>query len=157
MDLNGDIHHPIDFYGENRMNWYHPIVYFGYEVTIPSDVRLGPFILMLHDLNHMMTEPFRIKALLSSFPGIIDDCDVDSDMVKVVIGFSPHDVKDLHQQLATLRSYVKETVLLDGMEVAEETRFFSGIEWIPEAESDEDEELEEDLEEDLEEESDEDI
>jgi len=142
------------------MNWYHPIVYFGYELTIPSDVRLGPFILMLHDLNHMMTEPFRIKALLSSFPGIIDDCDVDSKMVKVIIGFSPHDVKDLHQQLSTLRTYVKETVLLDGMEVAEETRFFSGVEWIPEVEEsdeDEDEEFDEDEELDEESESEEDI
>lgn len=124
------------------MNWHHPIVYFGYELTIPSDVRLGPFILMLHDLNHMMTEPFRIKALLSSFPGMVDDCDVDSDMVKVVIGFSPHDVKELHQHLAALHTYVKETILLDGMDVAERAHFFSGIEWIPDAESDEDEDEE---------------
>ena len=108
----------------------------------------------------MMTEPFRIKALLSSFPGIIDDCDVHPEMVKVIIGFSPHDVKDLHQQLATLRTYVKETVLLDGMEVAEETRFFSGVEWIPEVEEsdeDEDEEFDEDEELDEESESEEDI
>lgn len=119
------------------MNWYHPIVYFGYELTIPSDIRLGPFILMLHDLNHMMTEPFRIKAILSSFPGMIEDCDIHSEMVKVVIGFSPLDVKELHQHLTTLHTYVKETVLLDGMDVAEEAHFFSGIEWIPEAESDE--------------------
>lgn len=133
------------------MNWHHPIVYFGYELTIPSDVRLGPFILMLHDLNHMMTEPFRIKALLSSFPGMVDDCDIDSEMLTVVIGFSPHDVKELHQHLAALHTYVKETILLDGMEVAERAHFFSGIEWIPDAESEEEEEEESD------EESDEDI
>jgi hypothetical protein len=120
------------------MNWYHPIVYYGYELTIPSDIRLEPFILMLHDLNHMMMEPFQIKAILSSFPGIIEDCDIHSNMVNVVIGFSPLDVKELHQHLNALHVYVKDTILLDGMEVAEEAQFFSGIEWIPEAEDESD-------------------
>jgi hypothetical protein len=126
------------------MNLHHTIVYFGYELIIPSDVHLGSFILMLHDLNHMMTEPFQIKAVLASFPEMMDECDIHSEMVKVVIGFSPLDVKELHQHLRTLHAYVKETVLLDGMEVAEEAQFFSGIEWIPEAEEESDESEESD-------------
>lgn len=126
------------------MNWHQPIVYFGYELTIPSDVSIGPFILMLHDLNHMMTEPFRIKAILTSFPEMIEDCDIHSEMLTVVIGFSPLTIKELNQHLTTLHSYVKETVLLDGMEVSEEAHFFSGIEWIPEAESESESESESD-------------
>ena len=125
------------------MNLHHTIVYFGYELIIPSDVPLGSFILMLHDLNHMMTEPFQIKAIMASFPEMMDECDIHPEMVKVVIGFSPLDMKELHQHLHALHDYVKETVLLDGMEIAEEARFFSGIEWIPEAEDESEDESEE--------------
>ena len=125
------------------MNWHQPIVYFGYELTIPSDVSIGPFILMLHDLNHMMTEPFRIKAILPSFPGMIEDCDIHSEMLTVLIGFSPLTVKELNQHLIALHTYVEETILLDGLEVSEEAHFISGIEWIPEAESESESESDE--------------
>jgi hypothetical protein len=113
--------------------WYHPIVLFGYELTIPSDLSLRSCIHMLQDLNPMLNEPYHIYAILTSFPAYFDDCDIHNEMVKIIIGFVPTD--NIMEDKEALKEYIVDNVLLQGFDVAPECKFYAGIEWTPEEES----------------------
>jgi len=111
---------------------YTPFVFFGYEIQLPSEMDLHDSIPILYDLNGMIRSPFEIKCLLPSFYPLMNE----EEYARVVIGFHPDSVHDLIDLSRDLSSFIQDTPLLDGLEVAEDPVFHCGIEWCPEIGSD---------------------
>jgi len=110
---------------------YTPFVFFGYEIQLPSDMELTESIPMLYDLNGMIRSPFEIRCILPTFyPHMNED-----EYARVVIGFVPEQIEDTIDLAADLKSFIDDTPLLDGMEVAHSPLFHCGIEWKPESDS----------------------
>ena len=110
---------------------YSPFVFFGYEIQLPSDMEITESITMLYDLNGMIRSPFEIRCILPTFyPHMNED-----EYARVVIGFVPEQIEDTIDLAADLKSFINDTPLLDGMEVAHSPLFHCGIEWKPEVES----------------------
>jgi len=111
---------------------YTPFVFFGYEIQITPEMDLRESIPMLYDLNGMIRSPFEIKCLLPSFSQVMNE----EEHARIVIGFCPDQIHDLIDQSNDLSSFIRDTPLLDGLEVAESPAFHCGIEWCPDIESD---------------------
>ena len=128
------------------MESYQPFVFFGYEIQLPSDMRLRYSIPLLYDLNGMIDSPFEIKCILPTFyPGMNEE-----EYARIVIGFCPEQIDDTMDLSRDLATFVNDTPLLEGFEVAHLPLFHCGIEWCPEIESESisDSDLESDLESD---------
>jgi len=110
---------------------YTPFVFFGYEIQLPSEMDLHESIPMLYDLNGMIRSPFEIKCILSSFSQTMNE----EEYARIVIGFHPERIDELIDLSRDLSSFIQDTPLLDGLEVAEDPMFHCGIEWHPEIES----------------------
>jgi len=120
-----------------------PFVFFGYEITLPSEMDVATVLPMLYDTNAMIRSPFQIKGILMSFSEEMDE-EEKLDEVRIIIGFVP----SMPFHSSALREYVSQTAILNGMQVSESPGFFCGIEWCP-AESEDDSEYDsEDAEED---------
>jgi hypothetical protein len=107
---------------------YTPFVFFGYEIQLPSEMDLHESIPMLYDLNGMIRSPFEIKCILSSFSQTMNE----EEYARIVIGFHPERIDELIDLSRDLSSFIQDTPLLDGFEVAEDPVFHCGIEWRPE-------------------------
>jgi hypothetical protein len=59
----------------------------------------------------------------------------EDEYARVVIGFVPEQIEDTIDLAADLKSFIDDTPLLDGMEVAHSPLFHCGIEWKPESDS----------------------
>jgi len=111
---------------------YTPFVFFGYEIQHPSETDLREFISMMYDLNGMIGSPFEIRCILPTFYPTMNE----EDYARVVIGFVPEQIEEMIDHSTELKSFIDNTPLLDGMEVAQSPMFHCGIEWRPEIGSD---------------------
>ena len=107
---------------------YTPFVFFGYEIQLPPEMELCDSIPMLYDLNGMIRSPFQIRCLLPSFYPLMNE----EEYARVIIGFCPEQLEDTIDHASELASFLSDTPLLDGFEVASAPLFHCGIEWCPE-------------------------
>ena len=110
---------------------YTPFVFFGYEIQLPSDNR-SRTINMLYDLNVMIKEPFEITCILPTFYPALDE----EEYARVVIGFVPDQIDELIDLANDLKSFIDDSVLLEGLEIVADPLFHCGVEWYPEIGSD---------------------
>ena len=111
---------------------YTPFVFYGYEIQLHPEMDLRSSISMLYDLNGMIPSPFEIRSILTTFyPNMNEE-----EYARIVIGFDPEHVELMIDQAADLKSFIGDTLLLDGLEVSDSAAFHCGIEWHPEPESD---------------------
>jgi hypothetical protein len=106
---------------------YTPFVFFGYEIQLSPD--RSESIQTLCELNGM--SPFEIRCLLPSFYPLMNE----EDYARVVIGFIPDQIEDLVDHAADLESFLEDTPLFEGFEVAQLPQFHCGIEWYPDFDS----------------------
>ena len=106
-------------------DWYHVKTYYGYEVSIPDGYTCKEFIDNLEGLNSILEE-FKFICIISglymdkSYKEIFD---TSSD---IIIGFDVIDISsmDLVKKLA---EYVTNNPIMDGIELSNTPRFYSGI------------------------------
>ena len=111
---------------------YTPFAFFGYEIQLHPEMDLRSSISMLYDLNGMITSPFEIRCILTTFYPAMNE----EEHARIVIGFDPDHVEQMIDLAADLKSFIGDTPLLDGLEVSDSAAFHCGIEWHPEPESD---------------------
>lgn len=102
-----------------------PFVFFGYEIQLLPD--RSESIQTLCELNGM--SPFEIRCLLPTWSPLMNE----EDYARVVIGFIPEQIDDLVDQAADLESFLEDTPLFEGFEVAQLPQFHCGIEWYPDS------------------------
>ena len=110
---------------------YTPFVFFGYEIQLPPEMSLRRSITMLYDLNVMIRSPFQMKCLLPTYYLDMNE----EEYARMVIGFCPEQLHDTLQLARDLETFVQESPLLEGLEVAHMPLFHCGMEWCPEEES----------------------
>jgi hypothetical protein len=150
-------------------DWYHPFTIFGYLLVVPQGTTYAKFVNTIWGLNGALKEPFEIVGILNSFHSRMEGCgphDIEefNDNAIIVLGFRPSN--DIQKTLALgqeLAEYIIDNPILDGIDIAKNAGFYTGIDWtlhIELEEESDDEEDEEDYdseEEDDEEEDDDDI
>jgi len=106
-------------------DWYHVKTYYGYEVSIPDGYTCKEFIDNLEGLNSVL-EQFKFICIISglymdkSYKEIFD---TSSD---IIIGFNVVDIRSM-DLVKKLEEYVMNNPIIDGIELSNTPRFYSGI------------------------------
>ena len=115
---------------------HRPIVLYGYEAIVPSDMELPQIISMVYEINQDISEPFQVKSILPQFPVVFDDSQITYEMVQFIIGFTPTSAKETYERSKELLAYLDESQLFNNIAIITNSPgFFCGIEWRPEVES----------------------
>ena len=141
-------------------DWYHPFTIFGYLLVVPQGTTYSKFVNIIWGLNGALKEPFEIVGILNSFHSRMEGCgprDIEefNDNAIIVLGFRPSD--DLAKTLALgqeLAEYIIDNPILDGIDIAKNAGFYTGIDWTQHIEVEDDSSDEEDDEDEDEEEED---
>jgi hypothetical protein len=127
-----------------------PIIMYGYEFIIPSSFHT--FVNSMYDINDLLEKPFQIRCIL---PTVYHDSlqhPMNYRIAKLVIGFVPDDqLAQLTANRNHLHEFLTDNPMLDGIEWMPHAKFYTGLEWYPDSESEEEEEEEEEDEEEDEE------
>ena len=148
-------------------DWYTCLTFFGYRITLPTDITYKKFVNQVNEINEFLQEPYKITGLLESFHSRMESMseweqESFDDSAVILIGFEPKDNNfDMFiHNVNELKEYVTDNHYLMGLELEHTPKFYSGIEWFTnmyyeyESSDDDDEEEEEDDEEEEEEDND---
>lgn len=123
-----------------------PIIMYGYEIIIPPS-HFHSIVNSMYDINDLLEKPFQIRCIL---PTVYHDSlhhPMNYRIAKLVIGFVPDDqLAQLTANRNQLHEFLTDNPMLDGIEWMPHAKFYTGLEWYPETDSEEDEEDEEDKE-----------
>lgn len=113
------------------MSTFNVITFYGYRITIPSDVNARDYIEDLFTLNSMIQPNFEICGIISTISSDVDYSDYDDyEHVHFILGFRPsNDVCLVESNGLTLEGYIHSEPVLDGIEFSSTPAFYSGIEW----------------------------
>ena len=118
-----------------------PIIMYGYEFIIPS--HFHTFVNSMYDINDLLEKPFQIRCIL---PTVYHDSlqhPMNYRIAKLVIGFVPDDqLAHLSANRNQLHDFLTDNPMLDGIEWMPHAKFYTGLEWYPESDSEEEEEEE---------------
>lgn len=115
------------------------LVWFGYELELPTDVSVVRSIVELHQMNEVLPAPFQIKCLLFR----ADAEGQEEEEAHVILGFAPTTLEDTCHLSDELVEWLHDNPLFYDMEMSAMPYFYGGIEWCPEVDSDSDSEGEE--------------
>jgi len=131
-----------------------PIIMYGYEFIIPSSFHT--FINSMYDINDLLEKPLQIRCILPTVYYDSLEHPMNYRMAKLVIGFVPDDqLAQIDDNRNLLHDFLMDNPMLDGIEWMPHSKFYTGMEWYPESDSEEEEEEEEEQEEQEEEEEEE--
>jgi hypothetical protein len=116
-------------------DWYESLILYGYSVKLPAGVTYRQYIKELDALNAILPAPFIFTGLLTMFHSRMegatrDELDELSEGAHILIGFYVNE--NLEKTLGDakkLAEFVAETPILEGIEIASEAMFYSGIDW----------------------------
>lgn len=113
------------------MSTFNVITFYGYRITIPSDVNARDYIEDLFTLNSMIQSQFEICGIISTISSDVDYSDYDDyENVNFILGFRPsNDVYLVQSNGLTLEGYIHNEPVLDGIEFTCTPAFYAGIEW----------------------------
>ena len=96
-----------------------PFIFYGYKLETSSSER-NTFIQSLCDMNGMMKQPFQILNIVPCPHTVAEST--------LIIGFTPNAYLKKTMELAKeLKEYIRDSPLLDELEVAEFPLFFCGV------------------------------
>jgi hypothetical protein len=106
-------------------DWYHVKTYYGYEVFIPEGYTCKEFIDNLDGLNSVLEE-FKFICIISGLYMDNSYKEIFDTRSDIIIGFDVVDISsmDLVKKLA---DYVTNNPIMDGIELSDTPRFYSGI------------------------------
>jgi hypothetical protein len=145
-------------------DWYTCLTFYGYEIKVPNGITYGNFVNELISINEFIQEPYKITGLLQEFHSRMEYASDQElreldDGATILIGFQPRsNLDDLIHSINELKEYITDNHYLMGLELSENPKFYSGIEWFNryyEYVSDKDEDSDEDSDEEDEEEEEE--
>jgi hypothetical protein len=116
-------------------DWYESLAFYGYSVNLPAGVTYRQYIKELDALNAILPAPFIFTGLLTMFHSRMegasnDDLDELSEGAHILIGFYVNEnLEKTTADSKKLAEWVAENPILDGIEIASEARFYSGIDW----------------------------
>jgi hypothetical protein len=116
-------------------DWYESLVLYGYAVELPEGVIYRNYIKELDALNAILPPPFIFTGLLTMFHSRMEgapkeDLDELSEGAHILLGFYVNE--DLDRATADskkLTEWMAENPILDGIKIASDARFYSGIDW----------------------------
>ena len=113
------------------MSTFHAITFYGYRITIPSDVNARDYIDDLFTLNSMIQHNFEICGIISTISSDIDYSDYDDyDNMNFILRFRPsNDVCLVQSNGLMLEDYIRSEPVLDGIEFSCTPAFYAGVEW----------------------------
>jgi hypothetical protein len=116
-------------------DWYESLILYGYSVKLPSGEIYRRYIKELDALNAILPAPFIFTGLLTMFHSRMEgasreDFDELSEGAHVLLGFYANEnLEKTAADAKKLAEWVSENPILDGIEIASEARFYSGIDW----------------------------
>jgi len=118
--------------------WFDIITVYGYEVYIPGDVNVANYFNTMHDLNGMISEPFRVYSLIKSVCNGWDEDNLTADDPFLIVGFEATELNECLVRWHELDNYLEDNPIFAGYTCEGTPKFHFGIEWLPPLDSDED-------------------
>ena len=125
------------------MNIAAPFAIYGYNIVVPDEEPLE-FIHDILSINDTLVEPIQVYCMTPhlTMSGFHD--------VQVIIGFIPeHSLSQSMKHLDTLREFIMDNPMFDGITINEQPKFYVGFKWVEDVDS----EIESDVESDVDSES----
>lgn len=106
-------------------DWYHVKTYYGYEVFIPEGYTCKEFIDNLEGLNSVL-EQFKFICIISGLYMDNSYKEIFDTRSDIIIGFDVVDISSM-DLVKKLEEYVMNNPIMDGIELSDTPRFYSGI------------------------------
>ena len=103
-----------------------PFTIYGYQIIVPGTDSLD-FIRDMISINDTLIEPIQVYCITPS-PFMNE--------VQVILGFIPDDVSRIMFHLDTLREFIMDNPMFDGIHMNEKPAFYAGFTWKSDRESD---------------------
>ena len=96
-----------------------PFTIYGYQIIVPGTDSLD-FIRDMISINDTLIEPIQVYCITPS-PFMNE--------VQVILGFIPDDVSTIMFHLDTLREFIMDNPMFDGIHMNEKPAFYAGFTW----------------------------
>ena len=96
-----------------------PFTIYGYQIIVPGTDSLD-FIRDMISINDTLIEPIQVYCITPS-PFMNE--------VQVILGFIPDDVSRIMFHLDTLREFIMDNPMFDGIHMSEKPAFYAGFTW----------------------------